>query len=125
MIYELGSDGNFPHATDSTGGGGKCQGVVAYSVISKISNASHRMYHLIDTLLEGILVFSVRWVFMLLLNCTCRVCMSILMYSSLFLRPVDKVLVIMDGIILLVEYQVYVSFQSGRFVEVVFVECYV
>ena len=44
---------------------------------------------------------------------------------SLLLRSVDKVLVIMDGIILLVEYQVYVGFQSGRFIEVVFVICYV
>ena len=66
---------------------------------------------------------------MLLLNCMCHVCMLItfsLMYSSLLLRPVDKVLVIMDnGILLLVEYQVYVSFQSGGFIEVVFVVCYV
>ena len=86
------------------------------------------MYHLIGTLPEGILVLSVRWVFTLLLNCMCCVCMSIafsLMYSSLLLRPVDKVLVIMDGVVLLVEYQVYVSFQSIGFIEVVFVVCYV
>ena len=59
---------------------------------------------------------------------TCHVCMSIafsLMYSPLLLRPVDKVPVIMDGVVLLVEYQVYVGFQSGGFVEVVFVVCYI